>query len=395
MLRTLDQSDQAVAAPVRITALDRARTFITLLVLLHHSVVNYTHFGSGDRMRWLGFDLVVLFNDSFFMACMFFISGLFVRDSLKRRGSANFLGHRAFRLGVPFLISIFVLMPIAYYPTFLRYHLPDTTDFNFFHFWWHTLTIGPWPSGPAWFLWVLLALDALAAAIWWMAPRALEALGRPIYALRYRPAAAFAAFLMFSIIIYLPMHLMFGDASWLEPGRYPLPIQTSRILLYGGYFLVGVGVGAVDLRAGLLAQNSELASRWKVWLGFALLFYGAILLLVYAHHNWIANFNSPPPSWRTGYGLAFALFSAAMTFAVAAFYLRFEKSSLRLLDTLRPSAYGIYLLHYIFIIWLQYAVYDDPLPAGVKFAFVFAGTLSMSWGLTVAVRRIPLVGRMI
>src|ERR1035438_9650284 len=66
------------------------------------------------------------------------------------------------------------------------------------------------PASPkAWFLWVLLALDALAAAIWWMAPRALEALGRPIYALRYRPAAAFAAFLMFSIIIYLPMHLMF------------------------------------------------------------------------------------------------------------------------------------------------------------------------------------------
>ena len=106
MLQRPNESDQAVAAPLRITALDRARTFITLLVVLHHSVVNYTHFGSGDRMRWLGFDLVVLFNDSFFMACMFFISGLFVRDSLARRGSTNFLGHRAFRLGMPFLISI-------------------------------------------------------------------------------------------------------------------------------------------------------------------------------------------------------------------------------------------------------------------------------------------------
>ena len=53
-------------------------------------------------------------------------------------------------------------MPIAYYPTFLRYHLPGTTDFNFFHFWWRTLTVGPWPSGPAWFLWVLLALDVIA-----------------------------------------------------------------------------------------------------------------------------------------------------------------------------------------------------------------------------------------
>jgi peptidoglycan/LPS O-acetylase OafA/YrhL len=395
MLRRTDDSSEAVAAPVRITALDRARTFITLLVVLHHSVVNYTYFGSGDRMRWLGFDLVVLFNDSFFMACMFFISGLFVRDSLARRGAANFLGHRAFRLGVPFLISIFVLMPIAYYPTFLRYHLPGTTDFNFFHFWWHTLTIGPWPSGPAWFLWVLLALDAIAAAIWFLAPRAIERLGEPINALRYRPGFAFAAFLMFSITIYLPMHLMFGDTSWLEPGSFPLPIQTSRILLYAGYFLVGLGVGAVDLRAGLLAQNSELASRWKVWLSFALLFYGAILLLVYAHHNWIANFNSPPLSWRTEYGLAFAMFSAAMTFAVPAFYLGFAKSSLRLLDALRPSAYGIFLVHYVFIIWLQYALYDPPLPAFAKFAIVFTGTLSLSWTLTLLLRRIPLLARMI
>jgi peptidoglycan/LPS O-acetylase OafA/YrhL len=394
MLQKSDESDQAVA-PVRITALDRARTFITLLVVLHHSVVNYTHFGSGDRMRWLGFDLVVLFNDSFFMACMFFISGLFVRDSLARRGAANFLGHRAFRLGVPFLISIFVLMPIAYYPTFLRYHLPGTTDFNFFHFWWHTLTIGPWPSGPAWFLWVLLALDAIAAAIWFLAPRAIALLGRPIYALRYRPGIAFAAFLILSISFYLPMHLIFGDASWLEPGGYPLPIQTSRILLYGGYFFLGVGVGASDLRAGLLAQNGELASRWKVWLSFALLFYGAILLLVYAHHNWIADFNSPPLWWRADYGLAFAMFSAAMTFAVPAFYLRFAKSSLRLLDAIRPSAYGIYLVHYIFIIWLQYAVYDPPLPVFAKFAAVFIGTLSLSWGLTLLLRKIPLVARMI
>ena len=41
-------------------------------------------------MRWLGFDLVVLFCDSFFMACMFFISGLFVHDSLSRRGPSNY-----------------------------------------------------------------------------------------------------------------------------------------------------------------------------------------------------------------------------------------------------------------------------------------------------------------
>jgi len=47
MLRKPDEIDQAIMAPARIVPLDRARTFIILLVLLHHSVINYTWFGHG------------------------------------------------------------------------------------------------------------------------------------------------------------------------------------------------------------------------------------------------------------------------------------------------------------------------------------------------------------
>src|SRR5712671_3457027 len=248
MLRKPDEIDQAIMAPARIVPLDRARTFIILLVLLHHSVINYTWFGHGDPIRWVGFDLGVLFNDSFFMAFMFFISGLFVRDSLMRKGSAIFLRDRAWRLGVPFLISVFVLMPIAYYPTFLRYHLPGTTDFNFLHFWWRTLTVGPWPSGPAWFLWVLLALDTVAAAVWCFAPGVIRTLSRMLIGLRDRPITVFVIFLAITIAAYEPMRLSFGDASWWEIGALPLPIQTSRILLYTAYFFAGVIAGAASLK---------------------------------------------------------------------------------------------------------------------------------------------------
>ena len=64
-------------------------------------------------------------------------------------------------------------------------------------------------------------------------------------------------------------------------------------------------------------------------------------------------------------------------------------------DAMRPSAYGIYLLHFIFLIWLQYIVYDSAFPAFIKFAIVFAGTLSMSWALTVLLRKIPIAARTI
>src|ERR1700674_5475692 len=135
--------------------------------------------------------------------------------------------------------------------------------------------------------------------------------------------------------------------------------------------------------------------RWTVWLAFSLAFYVAILLLVYSHHNWLVDFNSPLLLWRTAYSLPFAMSSAAMTFTVATVFLRFARSSVWLLDAMRPSAYGIYLLHFIFLIWLQYIVYDPAFPAFVKFAIVFTGTLSMSWALTVLLRRIPIVARTI
>ncbi|WP_225703739.1 acyltransferase family protein [Bradyrhizobium cenepequi] len=389
MLKKSDGTELAVTTGTRIVPLDRARTFITFLVVLYHGVINYTYFGiGGDRMRWLGFDLIALFNDSFFMACMFFISGLFVHDSLTRRGPANFLGSRAWRLGIPYLVSILVLMPIAYY----RYYL---TEFSFPQFYWHMVTVGPWSSGSAWFLWVLLALDAIAALLWAVAPLAIPALGRFVDGFRQRPLMAFASFLIFSIVIYLPLRLTFGDSAWLVPGHYPLPIQTSRILLYAGYFFTGVAVGAISLRGGMLVEGGEVAKRWMLWLTCGLAFYGVILLLVYVHHSVLPDFRSPPLWWHTAYGLAFAMFNAAMTFTVPALFLRFSRSQFRFLDAMRPSAYGIYLVHFVPLIWLQYLVYEPASPVFAKFAIVFLGTLFISWGATILLRKIPLVTRMI
>ena len=395
MLRKVGESDQATTMKGRIVALDRARTFITLLVVIHHSAVNFTHFGNGDRMRWLGFDLVVLFNDSFFMAFMFLVSGLFVHDSLARHGAGGYLRRRAWRLGIPLLVSIFVLIPIAYYASFLRYHMPGTTDFNYFHYWGRMITTGPWPSGQSWFLWVLLVFDVIAAAIWMTAPKILGAFGRLIGALRSRPAIAFAAFVVVSVVSYLPLHLWFGDGAWFEPGHYPFPIQTSRILLYPAYFFTGVGIGVIGLRVGILAEDGEVERRWATWLSLAVLFFGLILLLVFAHHNWIENFASPALWWRAAYGTVFAMFSAAMAFTVLATSLRLSRASLWLLDAMQPQAYGIFLFHYMFIIWMQYFVYDPAWPAGVKAAMVFAVTLGGSWLLTVLLRKIPLVARTI
>src|SRR6201989_232214 len=94
----------APKAKTRNLALDRARTFLTLVVLLHHAVIPYTYFGHTDPKYFFGFDMVVLATDSFFMAMFFFLSGLFAWSGIARKGAATYLQDRLLRLGFPFAI---------------------------------------------------------------------------------------------------------------------------------------------------------------------------------------------------------------------------------------------------------------------------------------------------
>ncbi len=114
----------------RIVFIDYLRSFVTLLVLAHHSCLAYTTFAKFnashylassapivDTVRWGFLDYAENFNDVYFMSLMFAISGLFVWPLLKKRVVLTFLKDRILRLGVPFVVGVIFLMPLAYYPS--------------------------------------------------------------------------------------------------------------------------------------------------------------------------------------------------------------------------------------------------------------------------------------
>jgi Acyltransferase family len=380
----------APRAKARNAALDRARTFITMLVLVHHSAIAYTHYGHTDKQSFLGFDGVVLFNDSFFMAAMFFLSGLFVWPSLKRKGTGWFLRDRWWRLGLPFIVCAVLLMPLAYWAVELELHDPNI---SFAAFWWRTVTVGPWESGPAWFVWVLLALDVIAAIVFAAVPGLVEAIGRLSQASYTRAELFFWSLLVASIIAYVPAVLYFTAARWFAIG--PVAIQASRILLYLLYFFAGMGVGAVPFDKGLLASDGALARRWPFWLAATIVSYVAIVVLVYVKHRVLPDVTHQPFWWELAYAVAFASYSTAQTLNILALFLRFDNEGSSILDPLRDGAYGIYLIHYVPVLWLQYALFGlefGPLPqltAIVKAVIVFVLTLAVSWAATAALRKIP------
>src|SRR5262249_19698468 len=115
-------------------ALSNLRAFVILIVLGFHSVLAYLDSLPAeprafevppyawqaspivDSKRWFGFDLFCAWHDVYLMSLMFFLSGLFVWPSLARKGSWPFLRDRLLRLGLPLVLAVALLMPVALYP---------------------------------------------------------------------------------------------------------------------------------------------------------------------------------------------------------------------------------------------------------------------------------------
>lgn len=377
---------EAHAAPkarARNLSLDRARTFLTLVVLLHHAVIPYTYFGHTDPASWIGFDGVVLATDSFFMAMFFFLSGLFTWPGIARKAPSVFLRDRLLRLGLPFTIAAFTVIPLAYYAIALR-HDPGLT---FAAFWWKTVTVGPWPSGPIWFVWVLLAFDLTASLLYRVSAHLVDPGNSVSLAGFERPFAFWLMLAIVSIVVYVPALIYVGGSRWFEFG--PFSVQASRILLYFAYFFIGASVGAANFDRGIFSAEGQLPkSRW-LWVIATLVPYCLMWVMIYVKREILGNPDPQPHWYQAIYGTFLVLFSASILLAILAFFLHQKSPGPNLLDRMQADAYGMFLVHYPIALWIQYALFDYAWPAIAKAAVGFVLTVILSWGVTAGLRKIP------
>src|SRR5262249_51836377 len=185
-----------------------------------------------------------------------------------------------------------------------------------------------------------------------------------------------------SAVAYVPLALAFTPWTWVHVG--PFAFQLCRPLLYAVYFLAGVGVGAFGIERGLLAPNGWLALHWTAAGGAAIATFA--LWLAFAG---IAMTGDGPPSLPVQVieASSFVLCCAAGCIFMLAIFVRFANRRVRVLDALRNKAYGMYLVHYLFSIWLQFLLLGFAVSAVIKATIVFCGTLVLSWGLIAAVQR--------
>jgi len=379
-------------------ALSNMRGLVIVTVLAFHSVLAYLGslgqaafpfddppyewraFPIVDSHRWWGFDLFCAWQDVYLMSLMFFLSALFTWPSLARKGAAKFLSDRFLRLGVPFLFALIIIMPVALYPVYRVTALdPSLAAYRQ-----HYLVLPFWPNGPMWFLWELLALTIVAAALHRFVPHWVDILGRWSSSASTRPGRYCLRLITASALAYIPLALIFTPWAWSSHG--PFAIQLSRPLHYAVYYVAGLGVGAIGLERGLLAPGAKLAQGWVSWLAIALatlaLWMGLTALAMrYA--------GLAPIGLQIAVDLGFVAACSSGCFFAMAGCLRFGVRRSRVLDSLANKSFALYLFHYVFVVWLQYALLGVALFALAKATIVFGGTLILAWTTTAAMRFVP------
>ena len=394
----------STAAPGKYNyAIGYLRAFIVALVVAHHTALGYLPALPPanratlltkpqlwlitpvvDPHRWALTSPFIAFNDTFFMSLMFFLSGLFFWHALQRKGVAKFLRDRLLRLGIPLLVAIGLFSPIAYYPSYLQ----TTAHTGIAEFCRQWLALGFFPTGPAWFVGVLLLFDAAAALLFTLRPAWATGIGSLTARVSQSPLLAYLALIAVSALVYIPMALVFTPFAWTGWGL--VAFQTSRILHYFAYFLIAVGLGAAGIDRGLLAPNGKLAAHWLVTSIASL-----VTFAVFSAVGLNALKHVPSPALTAVTAAGFVLSCAAACFACLALFLRFMQARRPLWDSMAANSYGIYLVHYMFVSWLQYALLPASFPGFAKFPIAFVGALALSWIATATLRRIPAVARIV
>ncbi|MBK5017240.1 acyltransferase [Pantoea sp. S62] len=393
-------ADPAFTLRPRDISIDYLRATLTVMVVAHHSALAYTTFAHFNMAQYLEstapvvnerhtifLDYAENFNDVFFMSLMFFVSGLFVWPSLLCGGAMAFLKSRMLRLGIPFVALVPTLMPMAYYASWLI----TGSNEGFASYWLQNVTQGFTP-GPLWFVWLLLLFDIVIAIVFLARQKRDIALMPKATLLERRPLLM--AFIMFSAcgFAYLPALKVFGFAGWSVFLVRPLYFQTSRFGLYLLWFMAGVWIGRGGTNRGLLARDGGLVRHWLLWVVGSVVAY---TLLMTVPHSSIIMVGLSAPGRGALEAILWVLSCVASCFGFLAIFRGTVRRPHPWMNNLARCAYGIYLVHYLFVLWCQWLLLGQNLHAGVKFLITFIVALALSWATARVMLLVPAIRKVV
>lgn len=294
---SITRTPSASPATTRLLFIDNLRWVMILLVVSMHASVTYNNLGQWyynepthlNRFEE-GFIITYeIFLQTFFMGILFFVAGYFVPGAYDRKGLRSFLQDRAFRLGWPTLLFMFVLAPVTGYlasyrraagepfRTFLREYARYITHGQFIY-----------GVGPLWFCVTLLVFCIIYAGRRVLALQKSTVTPRPFPRTAaitgFIAAIAIATFLVrlawpigtafYNMqLCYFPQYIAFfiaGTLAYRHHWLKTLPAEAGkrwgRIAIFGG---LALWIALVILGGAFDGQKAAYPGGWH-WQSLAL-----------------------------------------------------------------------------------------------------------------------------
>jgi len=364
-----------VDAVPRNSGIDVVRIFLTMLVILHHTAIEY---GGSGGWFWreqpnASNPVLVMFNainQSYFMGLFFLLAGYYTPGSFDRKGPRHYLADRLVRLGVPLFAFFFVLYPLteALAATSGTTGLMDR--------WLARVAYGPRGPGPLWFAIALLIFATTYAA------------GQ---ALRRHPATPAIDLPSWRVILLAIVSI--GLSAFAV--RLVMPVGCEILWLQLGFFPSYI----VLFAAGAAAAPKRLIERVTVrealpWLALTTLALASLPLMVMTQgvsggFEGGMNFNA----------LYYALWEPCVATGVILGLLAWANSRRHttgpVTSWVATSAFGAFILHPPVLVALSVMAASWPVAPWIKFFVVGAAACGASFGLAGIARSIPGVRRII
>jgi Acyltransferase family len=375
---------RSVATPARerLLYLDNLRTFLTGLVICHHSAV-----AMGGAGGWYYvvppppgspaptvLTLFTAINQSFFMSLFFAISGYVTPASYDAKGPGLYLRDRLARLGIPLVVYFFLLNPVLVYLTARFRGLTDEGLFAFVtrdyrH------TVG---TGPLWFVLALLIFAFVYAGLRIASGRAGEQTGT-------RPFPTSRQILGFVLAI--------GVVAFIVRLAFPTGWQILGLQL--GYFPLYVAFFVFGIRAhgnGWLDHLDR--SQARPWGRGARIATVAFLVAVFGGGGPdIVNGGANLPA------LAYAMWEPWLCVAISLWLLllfreRFATQG-ALAHRLARSAYTAYIIHPFLVVGDTALVARTPLDPLLRFVVLCVLAVGATFAVADVIRRAPGLARIL
>lgn len=360
------------APPIgRLYHLDNLRTFLTALVILHHTAISYgglgawpymdPHHAQGSSFALSAFNAI---NQSFFMGSFFYLSGKMSSQTYKRRTVKQFLKAKWVKLGIP--VVIYTLLGLPFQIAVMKLIRGEPVDFL-------EVLLGHLKGlrsvrGPVWYSSLLLLFDTAYSL--------LPQLSLPDFGFWPTMALNISA----SSLLRIP--------SPVQKVLAPLNVRPGYFPQYLIAYILGTRSGPSDLP--LLTPH-----RRNALLATSVLSGSCILGLLHSTPN--SSFATLDDGFNT-LAISYAVWNETTGFLLGATIMNiFERQewSRRKWGSLGRYSYAAFLVHPIVCVGVPVALEGWQDDGVVKAGFLGMLNVLGSWGIGWGLVRLPGFGRVL